>query len=46
MSLGDIFATTDIEAATQWGGLPVGNAVEKGDPLFPRLDVSKIELDA
>ena len=46
MSLGDIFDVTDIEAASKWGGLPAGNAVEKGDPLFPRLDVNKIDLDA
>ena len=26
------------------GQLPVGNAVEKGDPLFPRLDIKDIEL--
>ncbi|HEX5614009.1 MAG TPA: methionine--tRNA ligase [Acidimicrobiia bacterium] len=24
--------------AAQWGGLPAGNALEKGAPLFPRLD--------
>ncbi len=46
MSLGDVFDITDIEAASKWGGLPAGNAVEKGDPLFPRLDVNKIDLDA
>jgi methionyl-tRNA synthetase len=44
MSLGDITAITDIEAASVWGGLPAGNAVEKGDPLFPRLDIEKIDL--
>ncbi|MBO4365084.1 MAG: methionine--tRNA ligase [Eggerthellaceae bacterium] len=46
MSLGDIFAITDIEAASQWGGLPAGNAMEKGSPLFPRLDIDKIDLSA
>ena len=44
LSLGDIFAVDDIEAASAWGQLPAGNAVEKGDPLFPRLDVKDIEL--
>lgn len=34
----------DIESASQWGGLPAGNKVEIGDPLFPRLDVDKISL--
>lgn len=36
---------TDIEAASAWGLLPAGNAVEKGDPLFPRLDVDNIDLN-
>lgn len=44
LSLGDISAVVDIEAASAWGGLPVGNAVEKGDPLFPRLDADAIDL--
>lgn len=44
LSLGDIKQITDIEAATVWGQLPVGNAVEKGDPLFPRLDADAIDL--
>ena len=33
-----------IKAASVWGQLPAGNAVEKGDPLFPRLDVKEIQL--
>ena len=44
MSLGCVTDITDIEAASRWGGLPAGNAVEKGDPLFPRLDVDSIDL--
>ncbi len=44
LSLGDVTAVTDIESAAAWGQLPAGNAVEKGDPLFPRLDVKDIEL--
>ena len=44
LSLGDIVNVTDIEAATAWGQLPVGNAVEVGDPLFPRLDVDAIDF--
>ncbi len=28
----------DVEAACAWGGLPCGNEVVKGDPLFPRLE--------
>ena len=44
LSLGDVHAIEDIQAAAVWGQLPVGNAVEKGDPLFPRLDIKDIEL--
>ena len=44
LGLGDITATTDIEAATAWGQLPAGNVVEVGDPLFPRLDVDAIDF--
>lgn len=44
LGLGDVTAIEDIKAASAWGQLPVGNAVEKGDPLFPRLDVKDIEL--
>ena len=42
LSLGDIADVVDIEAATAWGQLPAGNAVEIGDPLFPRLDVDDL----
>lgn len=45
LSLGDITAVTDIEAATAWGQLPAGNAVQVGEALFPRLDVDAINLD-
>ena len=44
LSLGDIEAVTDIEAATAWGQLPAGNPLEIGDPLFPRLDMDAIDL--
>ncbi|MEE0705801.1 MAG: methionine--tRNA ligase, partial [Adlercreutzia sp.] len=42
LGLGDIAEVTDIEAATAWGQLPAGNAVEIGEPLFPRLDVDNL----
>ena len=29
-----------LPEAAAWGGLAAGNPLEKGDPLFPRLDVS------
>ncbi|MDZ4169301.1 MAG: methionine--tRNA ligase [Coriobacteriia bacterium] len=38
MGLPDITAVTDIAAESAWGRLPAGNPVEKGDPLFPRID--------
>ena len=46
LGLGNITDVTDIEAATAWGQLPEGNTVESGAPLFPRLDVSELNLDA
>ena len=46
LGLGDVAAVTDIEAATAWGQLPAGNAVTVGDPLFPRLDMDAVDLDA
>ena len=46
LGLGDIAACTDIEAATKWGQLPAGNVVTVGDPLFPRLNMDEIDLDA
>ena len=44
LGLGDVTALTDIEAAAQWGQLPAGNPVEKGDALFPRLDADAITI--
>ena len=46
LELGAPVDVTDIEAATAWGQLPVGNRVEVGDPLFPRLDVDELDFDA
>ena len=45
LGLGSISDITDIQAASQWGGLPAGNPVEKGDALFPRLDVNEIDIN-
>ena len=44
MELGAPTDVTDIQAATAWAGLPVGNHIEVGDPLFPRLDVDAIDF--
>jgi len=40
MGLDNIFSVTDLATESQWGRLPVGNPVVKGDPLFPRIDTS------
>ena len=45
LSLGAITDITDIEAASAWGQLSAGNAVETGDPLFPRLDADAIDFE-
>jgi methionyl-tRNA synthetase len=37
LGLGDVLAVTSLAEVARWGQLPVGNAVEKGDPLFPRI---------
>ncbi|TLM72836.1 MAG: methionine--tRNA ligase [Actinobacteria bacterium] len=34
---GDLAAVTDLPARAAWGGLTVGAAVDKGEPLFPRI---------
>ena len=45
LELGSPVDVTDIQAATTWAQLPVGNHVEVGDPLFPRLDVDELDFD-
>jgi len=37
MGLPNIHAVTDLAIQAQWGRLPVGNPVVKGEPLFPRI---------
>ena len=41
----DLSCVTNIEEHSAWGGLPADNTVEKGDALFPRLDVDSIDLN-
>jgi methionyl-tRNA synthetase len=45
LGLGAPTEVVDIESASAWGQLPVGNHVEVGDPLFPRLDVDAIDFE-
>jgi methionyl-tRNA synthetase len=41
--LGVLPATTceDLQREAAWGGLPIGNTVTIGEPLFPRLEVDR-----
>jgi methionyl-tRNA synthetase len=41
---GDLSSTNKVEELSEWGLLKSGNEVSVGEPLFPRLDESKIEL--
>ncbi|WP_314010275.1 methionine--tRNA ligase [Cryptobacterium curtum] len=45
LSLDAASDSTDIESQSAWGLLPAGNTVEKGEPLFPRLDLEAIDLN-
>jgi len=38
LGLGPAAAGDRLDAATQWGRIPVGNETTKGKPLFPRID--------
>jgi hypothetical protein len=31
-----------LPQSAQWGGIQVGAATQKGDPLFPRIDLETI----
>jgi len=44
LGLGDIEAVTDLAQSAVWGGLPAGNTVTIGEPLFPRLSAEDITL--
>ena len=37
LGLGDPLDVTDLATATTWGGMPAGARVDKGEPLFPRI---------
>jgi methionyl-tRNA synthetase len=37
LGLGDIFAVTDLAQESEWGRLPVGSPVVKGEALFQRI---------
>ncbi|MCL2503355.1 MAG: methionine--tRNA ligase [Coriobacteriia bacterium] len=38
LGLGDINAVTTLAEESRWGGTRPGSHVEKGDPLFPRIE--------
>ena len=37
LGCGDVFEVCDLRQGSVWGGLPAGNRIEVGEPLFPRL---------
>jgi methionyl-tRNA synthetase len=37
LGLGELSQIGDLASALSWGGLPAGNKVTVGAPLFPRL---------
>jgi methionyl-tRNA synthetase len=37
LGLGDITAVTDVAGEAEWGRLPAGSRVTKGEPLYPRI---------
>ncbi|HEY8465071.1 MAG TPA: methionine--tRNA ligase [Bacillota bacterium] len=41
MQLGIPQGQTDYDTATQWGGLKPGIRVQKGNPIFPRIEIEK-----
>jgi len=45
LSLGNSLTEVSLIEASQWGGLPFGNVVEKGEALFPRLDIDAINTE-
>jgi methionyl-tRNA synthetase len=44
LGLGDPLAVRELAEVATWGGLPAGNRVEIGEPLFPRLKAEDIGL--
>lgn len=42
--LGVLNDSSDFSSALHWRGLAPGNKIEVGEPLFPRLDIEKINL--
>jgi len=36
----------NLESAAQWGGLPAGNELKRGETLFPRIEYKKEEAPA
>lgn len=41
LGIGDVDGLTDWDSASVWGLYPAGITVQKGEPLFPRLDIDK-----
>ena len=45
LGLDDLSLVDDLQAASVWGGLPAGNKVTIGEPLFPRLSEDDLDID-
>ncbi len=45
LGLDDMAGIDNIKEAAAWGQLPAGNVVEKGEPLFIRLDEAEIVVE-
>lgn len=43
LGLGDVNSVIDTAEESQWGRLPAGNPVEKGEALFPRIQAEDVE---
>ena len=44
LSLGALADIDDAAKVSAWGGLPAGNTVSTGDPLFPRIKIEDIDF--
>ncbi|MBP2639221.1 MAG: metG [Firmicutes bacterium] len=46
LGLGLPFASTTLQDAQQWGGIPAGTVVSKPVPIFPRIEEKSDEIEA
>lgn len=46
LGLSGSVAQVDWEQGAKWGGIPSGTRIRRGDPIFPRIEVEKVEAGA